>query len=108
MPGPVHMNQVIAHTPSVERVQLSEQQAPDQTMRQAAFEAQAQLRQNTETVKQTPATENTRIGEREKQQKEKRRRRKSRTAPEEKAGRESTGPTSGDQAGPGHIVNVVV
>ena len=57
MTGPVHMNQVLFQTPSVEKIQQAEHQNPDTTQRNAAAEEMVNFQQRTETVQTGVKTE---------------------------------------------------
>lgn len=67
MAGPVLLNQVIFQTPSVEKMQVNEQQVPDQAQRLASQEAMVHTRIKSETVQNTPKPEPIKVVDRESQ-----------------------------------------
>ena len=107
MSGPVHMNQVIFQTPSVEKVHQAEHQTPDQGQRQATVEEQEQMRQRTETVQRTDSSEHTQAVKNDKEERERSRKRKH-------ARGDGTAPGEEEQARPhaerdaGSIVDVII
>jgi hypothetical protein len=106
MSDPVNMNQVIFQTPNVEKIQLTEQQNPDQMQRFAAAQEMANFKARTETVQESVKPEDSNVLENEKRNKEKQRRKKKtaqKTDPEEK-NKKTTRP----RKGAGTIVDVII
>ncbi len=108
MTGPVHMNQVIFQTPTVEKIQQAEQQNPDQTQRQATVESQAQLRQKTETVQDAVESEDSRFVENEEREKQQERRRKRRQTGEAREGAEAEREKKLADGDSGSILDIVI
>ncbi len=108
MTGPVHMNQVIFQTPTVEKIQQAEHQNPDQTQRQATVESQAQLRQKTETVQDTVESEDSRFVENEEREKQQERRRKRRQAGEAQEAAEAEREKKLADGDSGSILDIVI
>ncbi|MFH1135156.1 MAG: hypothetical protein V1816_03630 [Pseudomonadota bacterium] len=108
MSGPVHMNQVISQTPTVEKIHHTEQQQPDQQQRFASVEQQIQTRVRSETVQSAPKTEQQKKVERENRKKEERRRKgQAALAAAEEDIQDS--PAKTDRAdGAGTIVDVII
>ena len=106
MSGPVHMNQVIFQTPSVEKIHQAEHQTPDQGQRQATVEEKEQLRQRTETVQRTDSPEDSRVVKNDKEEREKSRREKRRSEEETEPPEERE--QSSTERAAGAIVDVVI
>ena len=107
MPDPVNMNQVIYQTPNVEKIQLTEQQHPDQMQRFAAAQEMANLRVRTETVQETVKPEDPNILDHDKRQKEKEKKQYKKSAQNPKS-REKAGKTGQSSKGAGSIVDVII
>ncbi|MBF0529458.1 MAG: hypothetical protein HQK55_09335 [Deltaproteobacteria bacterium] len=106
MAGPILLNQVIAYTPSVEKIHTAEQQIPDQGQRLATQEAMMQTRVNTETVQKAPRTDESKIRDRQKQSSDNQRRSKKRSSPTNHDSKNATVPKkTGDGGG---IVDVMI
>ena len=61
MTGPIHMNQVLYQTPTVEKMQQAEQQSPDNLQRHNTVEELIKLQQRTETVQTGVKTDRPRL-----------------------------------------------
>ena len=69
MTGPIHMNQVLYQTPTVEKIHQAEHHHPEVMQRQATAEEMAQLRVRTETVQQPVQPEHSRELDNQKREK---------------------------------------
>ncbi|MEW5723330.1 MAG: hypothetical protein AB1896_09505 [Thermodesulfobacteriota bacterium] len=109
MAGPVHMNQVLYQTPTVEKIQQAELQGQDQAQRHVAIEEKTQLQQRTETVQKLPESQPVRVTENEPRKREKRRARPDQKKTPAKAAKKESRPTGDPKdQGPGGLVDVVI
>lgn len=106
MTTPVNLNQVIYQTPTVEKVQVNEQQIPEAAQRQASMEEMVKFRLRTETVQEAVHPEGSREVDEDGGRK-KERRSKKRSA--DKDGKKEAERKAGsDEGGSGGIVNITV
>lgn len=105
MSGPVHMNQVIFQTPSVEKIHQAQQQNPEQFQRFVHLEEQNQIRKHTETVQTPVQTENSRELESDGKKREHLPGKKKKRAP---ADDELNEQGATEEKGAGSIVDIVI
>jgi hypothetical protein len=108
MAGPIHLNQVLYQTPTVEKIQQAEIAGQDQAQRHASMEELKQTRERTETVQKADKSEQSRVAENDRKEREDRRKkrreaRRTRTADNTDLEEQNRKPT-----GAGGLVDIII